>query len=286
MKIFILFILFFINACIEKSTVTSPIDFKNNLYNKWIYTDFVSEIPKQGLIDRPKGIEIFLFQNSYLDLTNTKHITNCVYYKIPFKNTLGELAILEKKELEKCPENSMGEAQEVLNDIEKLEIFYQNFTLKFKINIKKVDYDFEFPLYNIKGPSKHLRFHNEDEAKLKSGMILLQSDLNSSKSYMNYYLGKKDDSFAEKTSIQCLKVDKDCQTIGEDFCQHCRFGSYEVIDFHCPQGGSRFCGKNNCGKKNEPACIRGLKTLDNENDGICDNNLSPIFNGEHILFCQ
>ena len=77
-----------------------------------------------------------------------------------------------------------------------------------------------------------------------------------------------------------------CETIGEYRCDDCRFGWYEVADFNCPQGGSKFCGQNHCGEKNEPACPRGYKIFENEDTGICQNELIPVYNQDHILVCQ
>lgn len=102
----------------------------------------------------------------------------------------------------------------------------------------------------------------------------------------NVYLGKLSDRLSRGSSIRCLQVDKSCRQIGEDRCDDCRYGWYQVVDYSCPQGGSRFCGQNHCGEKNEPACIRGTKIVESEDLGICQSDLSPVWNADHILICQ
>jgi hypothetical protein len=102
----------------------------------------------------------------------------------------------------------------------------------------------------------------------------------------NKYLGRLSDRFSRGSSIRCEQVSKDCRTIGENRCDECRYGWYQVVDYQCAQGGSKFCGQNHCGEKGEPACPRGSKVVSVEEAGICQNDLTAVLNADHILVCQ
>ena len=102
----------------------------------------------------------------------------------------------------------------------------------------------------------------------------------------NKYLGKLGDRVSRGSAIRCQQVDKNCQTVGDDRCDDCRYGWYQVVDYNCPQGGSKFCGQNHCGEKNEPACPRGTKVVGGEDAGICQSDLTAVMNADHILICQ
>lgn len=55
----------------------------------------------------------------------------------------------------------------------------------------------------------------------------------------------------------CQEVSDDCQTIQASKCGLCSEGWYEVPT-GCPVG-PKYCGIQSCGRKNQPACRRGMK---------------------------
>lgn len=92
----------------------------------------------------------------------------------------------------------------------------------------------------------------------------------------------------------CHGVNSNCQDVVGYRCENCPEGFYEVVDFNCPQGGSKYCGVDNCGKKNEPACPRGYKILgsklkslcfDGSPAGLCGPGLETFCNEDNILIC-
>lgn len=270
----------------EKVVSLSPIEFYNQISKDWIYGSKISDFKFNGVIDRPVGVELFLFQVNFLDVSSKKILSQCVYYKVPFKKVIGELIVTNNRELFDCSETPSSDVLFITSDVNKLEISFVGFNLNMKFVSQNKPYQFVIPFANIRGPSLHAKNKFEVESKFRNGMTFLRVDREARFLPSNNYLGNKEDRFSAGTAIQCLKLDKSCNQVGEDFCDKCRFGTFEVVDYNCPQGGSRFCGVNHCGEKNEPACIRGLKTLDNEFDGICSGDLRPVLNGDHILICQ
>jgi len=117
-------------------------------------------------------------------------------------------------------------------------------------------------------------------------MSLINLTENSSRDASDYYIGKLTDRFSLKTAQECRHINKNCQQVGEDNCERCRFGWYQVVDYNCPQGGARFCGQNHCGEKNEPACPRGSRVVEEDDLGICQSDLTPVWSADHILLCQ
>lgn len=107
-------------------------------------------------------------------------------------------------------------------------------------------------------------------------------------------LGSLTDSYLEKTAVRCHQVNSECEDILINECHRCRYGYYEVVDHLCPQGGSKFCAPNTCGKKGEPACLRGVKHLQQEISvlcfvdspaGFCEEGLVPHCDENQILIC-
>jgi hypothetical protein len=263
-------------GCQEQSKKVVNIDWlESKLYLDWIYAHSISEIKWKGVISRPVGVEVLLFQIE----------RHCVYYRVPFKKIKGELMIVDNRELVKCSETPSGEVLYSLANINNLEVKLENFEihLSFAIDEKKVNWS--FPLYNLSFGSKHEKNRSEVEIKKINGLILINENqkLNSAETQK---IGKFNDSYSLKTAVMCRRVNKDCEVVGEDICHQCQFGSFEVVDFQCLKGGSRYCGINHCGEKNEPACIRGMQTLDGDVDGICEANLNPVLNADHVLVCQ
>lgn len=221
----------------------------------------------QGPILKPLGAEVLLFELKFPEEGGLKYRQHCVYYRIPFKKLKGQLSITENKTDVRCPEEKMISSSLVLSieAISSLFVSFEEDQLKVDFIAEKMgNIKWHFPLINLSkmigAKAKILRFSEESFSKTKSP----------------YW----------KTRIQCLKVDKEGAVVGENLCSRCAYGAYEVVDYTSQLKNSFFCGPNFCGKKNEPACIRGGKTQNPEEDGICEENLTVVKSAENILLCQ
>lgn len=277
----ILFLLLFI-SCIKQESISS----KNGLsllYQNWLFTVDIKNINLKGKIEKPKGIELLLAEIK-VKKSSSRIDTNCLYYKTPIQDKLGVLTIVEIEEQINCPITPNGKIILSHDHISDFEAYLEQFDLKMKFKIGNEVKNWNFPFYNLKLGSIHEKYKAEREIKKLNGFTILPFDFDPKIDRNGK--GGKADRFSTKTAIKCKRINHTCETVGEDFCDLCNFGSYEVVDFGCPNGGSRYCGINHCGEKNEPACIKGKMTEDNEIDGICNEGLTPILNENHELVCQ
>ncbi len=288
MKVVSLLLLICLFSCIKKDEQMSLSEMDLRISEEWIYASSLEGIKKSGeVISRPPGFEqlaasVILPEEGGINLKR-----QCLYYTVPYKEIAGNLKLVELKNLETCPDT--GERGKTLFQINGLSNFALSF-IKFKL-IMEFDYQkekkkIEIPMPNIEAGLVHEKYKALSEKSMISGLKLLRLNDDSFDYGSNRYLGKISDRFSRGTAIRCQQVNKNCETVGENRCGDCRYGWYEVVDFQCPQGGSKFCGQNRCGEKNEPACPRGIKVVPEEEAGICQSDLEPVLNADKILVCQ
>ncbi|MES1923316.1 hypothetical protein MHBO_004872 [Bonamia ostreae] len=103
--------------------------------------------------------------------------------------------------------------------------------------------------------------------------------------------------FRDKKLKACHRVNRQCEDIISNTCESdCPNNYFQVVDFNCPQGGSKYCGKIDCGKVGQPACLRGLAhAAASESEDICHANSPAGFcmkglkmrcGPEKILICE
>ncbi len=257
------------------------------IYNEWLYAYKLQDLKTNGeMITRPPGISQLLFRLTIPTEGGLSLKTHCVYYQVPYKKIPGLIKIEELKTDATCPDVGSGESWLEIKNVKDLTVSLSNFKITFDFKIQDQKKSWKFLLPNIEDGLVHEKYQPVKEKKLYPGMTFLRINEDSFENQNNKYLGKLSDRFSRGSSIRCLQVDKNCQNIGEDRCNECRYGWYQVVDYQCPQGGSKFCGQNHCGEKNEPACPRGIKVVEGEDTGICQNDLTAVMNADHILVCQ
>lgn len=286
-KILMLFFLTGLSSCLLIGKNHSISKAESKIYNEWLYTFKLQDFKLNGeMITRPPGIPQLLFRLTIPTEGGLNLKTHCVYYQVPYKKIPGIIRIEELKADVPCSEVSSGESWLEIKDVKDLTVSLSNFKLSFDFKIKEQKKSWSFLLPNIEDGLIHEKYQPVKEKKLYSGMSFLRINEESFVKLNNKYLGKLTDRFGRGSGIRCQQVDKNCQNVGENRCDECRYGWYQVVDYICPQGGSKFCGQNHCGEKNEPACPRGTKVVGEEDAGICQNDLSPVMNADHILVCQ
>jgi hypothetical protein len=257
------------------------------IYHEWLYAFKLQDL-KVGneIITRPPGVEQLIFRLVIPTLGGASFKTHCVYYQVPYKKIMGILKIVEQKNDSTCSEVSTGESWLEFVELSDLSVRLENFKLILDFKYKKLKKNWTFLLPNIQNGVVHEKYQAVKERKLFPGLTLLRITEESFVNGRNTYLGKLSDRLSRGSAIRCQQVNKNCQTIGENRCDSCAYGWYQVVDYSCPQGGSKFCGQNHCGEKNEPACLRGTKIVEGEDAGICQSDLSAVLNADHILVCQ
>ena len=257
------------------------------IYNEWLYSLKINDFKlKPEIITQPPGVEQLLFSLILPTEGGSALKTHCVYYQVPYKKILGILKINEQKSGAMCPLISNETPWLSIQNVRELSIKLENFKLSLDFRYKQQKISWLFLLPNLEEGLTHQNFNPVSEKKLYPGMTFLKITDVSFNLIKNRYLGKLSDRMALGSAIRCQQIDKSCLQVGEYRCDECRYGWYEVVDYNCPNGGSKFCGQNHCGEKNEPACIRGFKVVNVDEAGICQNDLTPVLNSDHILICQ
>jgi hypothetical protein len=287
-QLFFLLTLFCLVSCLNSGQNTSSlVEAEVKLYNEWLYSYKLENFKFNGIeFTRPPGISQLVFSLTIPIDGGTALKTHCLYYQVPYKKIPGELIVTELINEATCPEAAGENPWLQVSGIEKLTIKLENYKLSFNFEKSKKKVSWEFLLPNLEDGIYHEKYQPVKDKKLYSGLSFLRINDESFLNQQNRYLGKLSDKMSNGSSIRCLQIDKNCNTVGENRCDECRYGWYQVVDYNCPQGGSKFCGQNHCGEKNEAACPRGTKVVGGIDAGICQSDLTPVANADHILICQ
>ncbi|MBC7539726.1 MAG: hypothetical protein H7281_12960 [Bacteriovorax sp.] len=277
-----------LQACLPfQEAEVSPEEAEMKIYNEWIFAFKVQDLKvNDQIITRPPGIEQLIFRLVIPTPGGVNFKTQCVYYQVPYKKIMGLLKIVEQKNVSSCSEVSSGDSWLELIHLSDLKVKLVNFKLILDFKYKNQKKVWTFLLPNIENGVIHEKYQAVKERKIFPGLTLLRINDESFANGRNNYLGKLSDRMSRGTAIRCQQVDKNCQNVGENRCDSCAYGWYQVVDYTCPQGGSKFCGQNHCGEKNEPACLRGTKVVEGSDSGICQSDLSAVLNADHVLVCQ
>lgn len=286
----ILLLPFLLFSCVMNSgqDKMSFSEFDLKLTKEWMYATETGKLKYNNeVITRPPGFEQLVMELILPSRGGVADIKHCLYYQIPYKEKIGILKVQEIKNLLNCPDAAIENKNLAsLEGVSNFKIIVGNYKIILSFHYAKKAVEISVLTPNIELGLIHEKYRPLKEKRLISGLRLLKLDEDSFDFSSNKYLGQLADRFARGTAIRCHQVDKGCKTIGENRCEQCRYGWYEVVDFQCPQGGSKFCGQNHCGEKNEPACPRGVKVVEAEDAGICQSDLVPTLNADKILICQ
>ncbi|MEH0860389.1 hypothetical protein [Halobacteriovorax sp. DPLXC-1] len=241
---YLVFILLFISCWSQKFDLEERLSLAKKI-------EFNNQYLNKGNIEQPKNtwIKIFEFDNF------------CAFYKTPFNKKEGILRYVSKSG-NKCQFDEKIKLQENIS------------SLKFSLSaVDKVSLDLflggerrSYHLFNYRMPRKFSAFQNQlkksyfDNVFISGGLEYLKDKV-------------------LKDGQLCHGVNIECKDVVANICDMCPSGSYEVVDFNCKQGGSKYCGVNKCGTKNQPACPRGYKVLDTKLPSLC-------FNGSPAGFCE
>lgn len=289
--IFMILIMSFFSACKKEGEDLLKVSdeaFHGFILNNLIYSVDMGSILNAGqIITRPPGISQLITSFVVLKEESVKNKRLCLYYKVPFRDQQGELAFIESEDLEACPE-LFNEANRIihLSGVSEFKSDFKNFHYEMIFKLNSEDRRIKFPLFNIEKGVVHEKYHAEKNKALYSGLKIIKINDEHFNYKKSHFLGNLADRFENNTAIRCLQVSEACSVIGENLCDRCRYGSYEVVDYSCPQGGSRFCGQNRCGQKNEPACPIGSESKSEDAFGICQEDLTPVLNADKIWICQ
>lgn len=93
--------------------------------------------------------------------------------------------------------------------------------------------------------------------------------------------------FTTSRQIACHKFNEFCEETHEYDCEKCDKGWIEVFDHGCPQGGSKYCAVEQCGRKNQPACLLGIDWVSPDIAKNCTIEDPRVFcSPETTMYCD
>ena len=198
-------------------------DFEEKILHRWkgiLNVQKNSKINESVPIEEPAGISVMVME-VILNAKNFRPIKDCVLYVIPKSGETGTLYIHQAKITDSC------------------ESFHLNFETLKKENI----YNFG---YEIK----------KKELKLFIDSVVLKIPLNKSE-MLEVSTVEVDSQFKFQNEDYCYQVDDQCRVVKHNHCEYCPKSYLNVIETNCKTDYSKICVDHGCGKKNQPACIRG-----------------------------
>lgn len=169
---------------------------------------------------------------------------DCVYYYVPGEN-LGRVKVKTIGVSEDCLDHLLKEANQVWNGVKDLQYTSLPSGLKLTFTQNKETVSWEIVTTDFKAP---LAAMHVSSSEMKSPRFVLLAPVNET---------KIEKSIPLKNDQLCFGVNDDCEETQASTCHLCPEGWYEVPN-GCPKG-PKFCGRLQCGGKNEPACRRGMK---------------------------
>ena len=231
-----------------------------------------------------ENVEVMLPKSSYGEVTHPLNAWvnifssqgKCFYYKTPYKEKLGVIRMTKRNK--KCSYSGKK-----LSEHKGIKSFHFDVISTNNSDLKAI--------LRIDKAKLILKMLNTAQ---KPSYQILSSGLR--KSYLDdIFINQKQKEVRTLNSGDlCHGVNSNCQNVVGYRCEKCPGAYYEVVDFNCPQGGSKYCGQENCGKKNQPACPRGYDTLqtklkslcfDGSPAGFCGPGLQTLCNENNILIC-
>jgi hypothetical protein len=193
----------------------------------------------------PKDSWQSLFSVIYVD-SELSRLKDCIFFKVPGAD-LGILKIKTVSANVNCEDYLLQPGDKEVPEVTSLQ--YSITDSKFTIDISLKDYRTEKWLGSFQGTfQKPVPKMAMSSAEFKSPTLILLAPKSTVKSPM-----KKD--FLKKGTL-CHNINEDCEQVSVQICDECQEGWYEV-----PNGcavGPKYCGRQNCGGKDQPACRRGM----------------------------
>lgn len=283
---FIFLIVLLVTSC-QKKDEAVPFDIFNYSLTKTLMSAKSLDVFSTS---KTIGIPLLILEGESVDLKKSVQKKCCLFFQRPFKGVQGKLWLSFVNLNEECALNTDALLTEGVDDLNvELQGPTKNSYLLLKSKMGNSEQLLKIPLVNLKNRPPY-KYAEQEKITGFSPLLKIVHD-NSSL----FKIGKEDDAYSKKNAKRCFQVNENCETVGENLCEFCRYGWFEVVDYACPQGGSRFCGENKCGEKGEPACPSGKKVFslegvnlcfDDSEAGFCQGDLRPVCNEENILICR
>jgi hypothetical protein len=195
---------------------------------------------------KPKDSWQHLFSLVYID-SDVNRLKDCVFYKVPGQES-GILKIKTITASENCEKHLLLPSENEVAAIKSLSFALLDSGLNLDITFD----DFRSEKWQAKVQSsftKPVPKMSMSSAEFKTPPIIFLAPKSSAKA-----LPKK--AFLKNGSV-CHAINEDCAEVSPIQCDQCSEGWYEI-----PNGcthGPKYCGRLECGGKDQPACRRGMR---------------------------
>lgn len=253
------------------------------------FSSEVTDVLNKSFVTKPQNTWVTLAR---FEVGQSRY---CLTYKVPYEET----GVIELRESGGACDHYSGSLVSSVQGVKNVKIYYtqqpQHFdgigaatAFTFYLTYLKGDKTekVEVPLVEITGQRDLKRYGSVSREKYIRGVSLRKSPKK-----INLTISGK---YIEDKAIVCHKVAKNCVDTTPNECDQCPNGWYEVVDYNCKQGGTKFCAPNYCGEKGEPACVRGYEfTGTNRDDlcvqgspaGYCRPGLNTYCDDDKVLIC-
>lgn len=246
--------------------------------NHWAHVFEVSDrhefYQNHELILKPKDSWQTLFGLVYVD-RNLKRIKDCVYFRVPGLEN-GILKLKTIPAIDKCDDSLLKDGDKEFVDIKSLQ--FAVFENELKIDLSFADFRTEKWTAKFQSTfTKPIPTMGLSSSVFKSPKLILLAPESETKLVTQI-------AFPAENSL-CHNINEDCEELKPSSCNDCASGWYEIPN-GCAQG-PKYCGSLKCGKKNQPACRRGLKWQRKEltNDCRVDSSFAYCSKG-FSLHCE
>jgi len=234
----------------------------------------------------------------------------CVDYRIPSKKKKGILSLAKTNSFGVCPTLPVITPVVILENISEFKMSLSNDFISGK-KIRNGTYGFKFN-YKYKSEPKSLsislmnmerqtfpekenykKYESFGSKRWKKGLRVTRSSQRKLRTKL-WPSGIEHNDDSKAPLIFCERVDNSCKTIETNTCSECLKGWLPVVDFNCPNGGSKVCAPLPCGRKGMPACPRGTRwkgvemhdlCFDESPAGFCVGELKTMCDENKVLIC-
>lgn len=274
-RIFTFFIILFLSlSCQKKESVSFDLASFNSLHlSETLRFQDMRKINKEAYV-HPKNTWLTIFRTEIGD----KRF--CLNYKTPYEKK----GVLELRQSDGACDHYKGELVSRLEKINQLVVYFKNEEQRvhgigiippFELVLSFYENDkqrlIKIPMMQIEDKRILSRYSLGLKEKRIRGLSFRKNTRSE--------IFKMSGLYSEKKAIICHKVNKKCQDETPNECSKCPYGSYEVVDFNCKQGGSKYCAPSFCGTRGEPACARGFEFTGTKRKDLC-------FSGSPAGYCQ
>lgn len=265
----LIFILFLLFGCQDKPEQSN---FYKETSKRWLAATHISWInehyPQDEKILRPKATLQPIMQINFID-RDFNAVSDCLFYYVPDDGDNGELKIVANKTNSNCKDLIAEKPYSTVSGIINFGYEY-NEKIKSEINLT-LKIDTERYNYNFLNATKN----EYSEDKLSSSVKKKKYINGTITSSVSYNL----DQALIKDGEICYDIADNCNELIRDKCSRCQHSFFQVVATKCKNKFRRICGKDKCGSRNNPACLRGYKAA-----GISPENY--CINGSPLGICQ